>query len=160
MGSSASIDKTLVMCDKYGGLLENRLGRSSFLRRRELVNGWLISALLGVICLAVFSANKKAMWSWIVLIMGVIMLFDTLSKALRDPLVWLLAVVAVAIIIYRGYRKYRRSWLTTNPLATSLLAPPKEPHLRWREWGGFIRQTFKLTLRQYYVKLWLWIAMS
>ena len=109
MGSSASIDKTLVMCDKYGGLPENRLGRSSFLRRRELVNGWLISALLGVICLAVFSANKKAMWSWIVLIMGVIMLFDTLSKALRDPLVWLLAVVAVAIIIYCGYRKYRRS---------------------------------------------------
>ena len=73
------------------------------------MNGWLISALLGVICLAVFSANKKAMWSWIVLIMGVIMLFDALSKALHDPLVWLLAVVAVAIIIYRGYRKYRRS---------------------------------------------------
>ena len=39
----------------------------------------------------------------------VIMLFDALSKALHDPLVWLLAVVAVAIIIYRGYRKYRRS---------------------------------------------------
>ena len=73
------------------------------------MNGWLISALLGVICLAVFFANKKAMWSWIVLIMGVIMLFDALSKALHDPLVWLLAVVAVAIIIYRGYRKYRRS---------------------------------------------------
>ena len=51
------------------------------------MDGWLISALLGVICLAVFSANKKAMWSWIVLIIGVIMLFDALSKALHDPLV-------------------------------------------------------------------------
>ena len=73
------------------------------------MNGWLASALLGVICLAVFSANKKAMWSWIVLIIGVIMLFDTLSKALHDPLVWLLAILADAVIAYRIYRKYSQS---------------------------------------------------
>lgn len=56
-----------------------------------------------------FPLTKKAMWSWIVLIIGVIMLFDALSKALHDPLVWLLAILAVAVIAYRIYRKYGKS---------------------------------------------------
>ena len=73
------------------------------------MNGWLMSALLGVICLAVFFRQQKGdveldcpdHWG---------------NHALRcpqqgaaRPVVWLLAILAVAVIAYRIYRKYSRS---------------------------------------------------
>ena len=72
-------------------------------------NGWLILLLFGVVCIAVFGSNKKAMWSWIVLVVGIILLFYALSMAVYDPFAWLVAIIALVVMAYRAYSRRNRS---------------------------------------------------
>lgn len=69
-------------------------------------NGWLI--------LLLFGSNKKAMWSWIVLAVGIILLFYALSMAVYDPFAWLVAVIALAVMAYRAYDRHNRSNRSSN----------------------------------------------
>lgn len=99
---------------EYGKLPGEGLGNCSLWRWETLSNGWLVLLLFGVVCIAVFGSNKKAMWSWIVLVVGIILLFYALSMAVYDPFAWLVAIIALAVMAYRAYDRHNRSNRSSN----------------------------------------------
>lgn len=65
---------------------------------------WVIPAIFAILFAMVWQSNRRKMWSYICLIMGLLCGVDALVLAMHDPLVWLVAVAIVAIMVFRHYR--------------------------------------------------------
>ena len=70
--------------------------------------GWVIPAIFAILFTMIWQANRRKMWSYICLIMGILCGVDALVLAMHDPLVWLVAVALVAIMVFRHYRGRNR----------------------------------------------------
>lgn len=70
--------------------------------------GWVIPAIFAVLFAMVWQANRRKMWSYICLIMGVLCGVDALVLAMHDPLVWLVAAAVAAVMVIRLYRSRNR----------------------------------------------------
>lgn len=56
----------------------------------------------------VWQANRRKMWAYICLIMGLLCGVDALVLAMHDPLVWLVAAAVAAVMVIRLYRGRNR----------------------------------------------------
>ena len=73
--------------------------------------GWVIPAIFAILFTMIWQANRRKMWSYICLIMGLLCGVDALVLAMHDPLVWAIAAVIVAVMVirlYRGRNHHRR----------------------------------------------------
>ena len=69
---------------------------------------WVIPAIFAILFAMVWQSNRRKMWSYICLIMGILCGVDALVLAMHDPLVWLVAAALVAVMVFRHYRGRNR----------------------------------------------------
>lgn len=69
---------------------------------------WVIPAIFAILFVMVWQANRRKMWAYICLIMGLLCGVDALVLAMHDPLVWLAAVALVAAMVFSHYRGRNR----------------------------------------------------
>ena len=69
---------------------------------------WVIPAIFAILFVMVWQANRRKMWAYICLIMGLLCGVDALVLAMHDPLVWLVAVALVAAMVFRHCRGRNR----------------------------------------------------
>lgn len=69
---------------------------------------WVVPAIFAILFIAVWQSNRRKMWSYICLIMGLLCGVDALVLAAHDPLVWLVAAALVAAMVFRHYRSRNR----------------------------------------------------
>lgn len=73
-----------------------------------MVGLWGPDLLVGSALLAIGWANRKAVWSWIVLIMALICSMSGAAKALQDPLFLIGLGLVTVVLLYIQCRKHNK----------------------------------------------------